>query len=61
MENSFRGGRLNFTSVLILKMAIIFGKYVLYCNGIDPFVLLMGNLNWRPISCNNIASNLYCL
>ena len=34
-------------------MARIFRKYVLHCNGIDPFVTLMGNFDWEPISCNN--------
>ena len=32
---------------------------MLYCNGIDPFVTLMGNFNWRPISHNDIVSNRY--
>ena len=35
-------------------MARIFGKYVL-CN-MDPFITLMGNYNWGPISRNNIVS-----
>ena len=38
-------------------MARFFGKYVLHCNGIDPFVTLMGNFNWGPISCNDNVSN----
>ena len=29
---------------------------MLHCNGIDPFITLMGNFNWGPISCNNIVS-----
>ena len=29
---------------------------MLHCNSIDPFVTLMGNLNWGPISCNDIIS-----
>ena len=37
-------------------MAIIFGKSVLNCNGIDPFLTIMGNFNWGPISRNNIVS-----
>ena len=37
-------------------MANILGKYVLHCNDIDPFVMLMGNFNWGPISCNDIVS-----
>ena len=37
-------------------MAKICGKYVLHCNGIDPFVTLMGNFNWGPISRNDIVS-----
>ena len=32
-------------------------KYVLHCNGIEPFVRLMGNFNWGPISRNDIVSN----
>ena len=39
-------------------MAKICGKYVLHCNGIDPFVTLMGNFNWGPISRNDIVSKL---
>ena len=27
-----------------------------HCNGIDPFVTLMGNFNWGPILRNNIVS-----
>ena len=38
-------------------MAKIRGKYVLHCNGIDPFVTLMGNFNWGPISGNDIVSS----
>ena len=30
---------------------------MLHCNGIDPFITLMGNFNWGPISHNNIVSN----
>ena len=30
---------------------------MLHCNGIDPFVTLMGNFNWGPISRNDIVSN----
>ena len=37
-------------------MAGNFGKYVSHCNGIDPFVTLMGNFNWGPISGNDIVS-----
>ena len=33
-----------------------FGKYVLHCSGIDPFVTLMGNFNWGPISRNDTVS-----
>ena len=40
-------------------MAKIGGKYVLHCNGIDPFVTLMGNFNWGPISRNDIVSRVY--
>ena len=29
---------------------------MLHCNGIDPFVTLMGNFNWGPISVNDIVS-----
>ena len=29
---------------------------ILHCNAIDPFVTLMGNFNWGPISCNDIVS-----
>ena len=29
---------------------------MLHCNGIDPFVTLMGNFNWGPISHNDIVS-----
>ena len=29
---------------------------MLHCNGIDPFVTLMGNFNWGPISRNDIVS-----
>ena len=35
-------------------MTRIFRKYVLYCNGIDPFIMLMGNFNWEPISRNDM-------
>ena len=31
---------------------------MLHCNGIDPFVTLMGNFNWGPISRNDIVSNI---
>ena len=31
---------------------------MLHCNGIDPFVTLMGNFNWGPISRNDIVSKL---
>ena len=31
---------------------------MLHCNGIDPFVTLMGNFNWGPISRNDIVSIL---
>ena len=31
---------------------------MLHCNGIDPFVMLMGNFNWGPISRNDIVSNV---
>ena len=34
----------------------MFGYYGLHCNGIDPFVMLMGNFNWGPISLNDIVS-----
>ena len=37
-------------------MARILGKYMLHCNGIDPFVTLMGSFNWGPISRNDTAS-----
>ena len=37
-------------------MVRIFEKYVLHCNGNDPFVMLMGNFNRGPISGNNIVS-----
>ena len=30
---------------------------MLHCNGIDPFVTLMGNFNWGPISHNDIVSS----
>ena len=30
---------------------------MLHCNGIDPFVTLMGNFNWGPISRNDIVSS----
>ena len=33
---------------------------MLHCNGIDPFVMLMGNFNWGPISRNDIVSNSKC-
>ena len=36
-------------------MARIFGKYALHCNGEDPFVTLIRNLNWGPMSRNNIV------
>ena len=29
---------------------------MLHCNGIDPFVTLMGNFNLGPISRNDIVS-----
>ena len=29
---------------------------MLHCNGIDPFVRLMGNFNWGPISRHDIVS-----
>ena len=29
---------------------------MLHCNDIDPFVTLMGNFNWGPISRNDIVS-----
>ena len=29
---------------------------MLYCNGIDPFLSLMGNFDWGPISHNDIVS-----
>ena len=32
------------------------GKYVLHCNGIDPFVTSMSSFNWGPISRNDIVS-----
>ena len=32
---------------------------MLHCNGIDPFVTLMGNFNWGPISCNDIVSKRF--
>ena len=31
---------------------------MLHCNRIDPFVSLMGNFNWGPISRNDIVSSL---
>ena len=31
---------------------------MLHCNGIDPFVTLMGNFNWGPISLNDIVSSV---
>ena len=36
-------------------MARSFKKYVSHCNGIDPFVTLMGNFDWGPISRNEIV------
>ena len=30
---------------------------MLHYNGIYPFITLMGNFNWGPISRNNIVSN----
>ena len=33
---------------------------MLHCNGIDPFVTLMGNFNWGPIPRNDIVSTLVC-
>ena len=30
---------------------------MLHCNDIDPFVTLMGNFNWGPISRNDIVSD----
>ena len=30
---------------------------MLHCNGIDPFVTLMGSFNWGPISHNDIVSS----
>ena len=32
---------------------------MLHCNGIDPFVTLMGNFNWGPISRNDIVSKTW--
>ena len=32
---------------------------MLHCNGIDPFVTLMGNFNWGPISRNDIVSTVH--
>ena len=29
---------------------------MLHCNGIDPFVTLMGNFDWGPISRNDMVS-----
>ena len=31
---------------------------MLHCGGIDPFVTLMGNFNWGPISRNDIVSTM---
>ena len=31
---------------------------MLHCNGIHPFVTLMGNFNWGPTSRNDIVSSL---
>ena len=56
VKTFIRGGRLNFKCVLILYLEGIVGKYVLHCNDIDPFVMLMGNFNWGPISHNDIIS-----
>ena len=30
---------------------------MLHCKGIDPFITLMGNFNWGPISRNDIVSS----
>ena len=32
---------------------------MLHCNGIDPFVTLMGNLTFGPISRNDIFSSVF--
>ena len=29
----------------------------LHCNGIDPFITLMGSFNWGPISRKDIVSD----
>ena len=33
---------------------------MLHCNGIDPFIMLMGNFicNWGPISCKDMVSRV---
>ena len=38
-------------------MERICGKYALHCNCIDPFVTIMGNFNWGPISHSDIVSS----
>ena len=55
-KSDIRGGRLNFTYDLILYMSIFFGKHVLHCNGIGPFVMLMDSFNLGTISRNDIVS-----
>ena len=56
VKTFIRGERLNFTYVLILQIARFFGKHVLHCNDIDPFVTLMGNVKWVPILLCRVAS-----
>ena len=29
-----------------------------HCNGIDPFFMLMGSIDWGPVSHNDIVSNV---
>ena len=31
---------------------------MLHCNGIDPFITLIGNFNWEPISHNKTVSKV---
>ena len=33
---------------------------MLHCNGIDPFITLMGSFNWGPISRHDIVSTPQC-
>ena len=50
--------KVNIYMCYIGNLARIFGKYVLHCNGSDPFVTLMGCFKWGPISCKAIISTL---